>query len=274
MTTTRNDLTVSVVMPAFRGGRHMEEAILSVANQTLQPLELIVVDDASDDDTAERVRRLQDRLGADWLKLIVQPQNGGPGNARNRGIDEAKGDFIAFLDADDLWHPRKNEMHCEAMLKFPSVGVSGIKSRQRQENSEERDPLIERVQNVTLNQQLVANRFSTSGTMIVAGLEQRFRAGGYFSEDALLWTRVLAAGHDGQQIDAPLVFSRKAAFGASGLSGQMKRMLEGQLENHRLLAEEGVIGVFRRYLLDCWSFARYARRKWVTWLRQSGQDAS
>ena len=95
--------SVSVVIPAYNASATIADAVASVRAQTVRPLEIIIVDDCSKDDTVQRVEAL---AGPDLI-LIRSPQNGGGGAARNRGIDAARGDFVAFLDSDDLWVPHK-----------------------------------------------------------------------------------------------------------------------------------------------------------------------
>jgi glycosyltransferase involved in cell wall biosynthesis len=95
-------LPVSVVIPAWRCAGFVEAAIRSVQAQSETPLELIVVDDASGDGTAEAARA----LGA---TVIEHESNAGVGRARNDGIDAASGDWIALLDSDDEWMPQHLE---------------------------------------------------------------------------------------------------------------------------------------------------------------------
>jgi glycosyltransferase involved in cell wall biosynthesis len=95
--------TVSVVIPAYNSRNTVLEAVATARAQTLRPTQIIVVDDASKDDT---VQQLETIAGPDLL-IVKCPVNGGGGAARNRGIEHATGDVVAFLDADDLWAPNK-----------------------------------------------------------------------------------------------------------------------------------------------------------------------
>ncbi|OCX54563.1 hypothetical protein BEL04_10020 [Mucilaginibacter sp. PPCGB 2223] len=97
---------VSIIMPAFNAERFIAETILSVQNQTYQDWELIVIDDGSTDKTGEIVKNIQ--LTDKRIKYIYQ-QNKKQAAARNNAFGNAAGDWIAFLDADDLWHPEKLE---------------------------------------------------------------------------------------------------------------------------------------------------------------------
>lgn len=104
--------TVSVVLPAYNRSATIVAAIDSVLRQTWQDFELIVVDDGSTDGTADVVRTLQNPR----VRLIEQKQNCGASAARNRGIQEAKGDWVAFQDSDDEWLPEKLERQMARLL--------------------------------------------------------------------------------------------------------------------------------------------------------------
>lgn len=97
---------VSVVIPAFRAAALLPRAIASVAAQTMRDLEVLVVDDASGDDTAEAAEGLLRAHGLAHAVLRLEA-NGGPAVARNAGVARARGAYVAFLDADDVWMPDK-----------------------------------------------------------------------------------------------------------------------------------------------------------------------
>ena len=106
---------VSVIVPVYDGGRFIAEALDSILGQTQQPAEIIVVDDGSTDDTATVVVRYVARVHYD-----LQPHRGS-GAARNRGVALARGSFLAFLDADDLWAPQKLERQLAAFAREPDL---------------------------------------------------------------------------------------------------------------------------------------------------------
>ena len=103
---------ISVVIPTYNRQVLVQAAIESVLAQTYEDFELIVVDDGSQDDTATVVR---ERFGADPRLRIVAKKNGGTASARNRGVREARGALLAFLDSDDLWLPRYLESQREVL---------------------------------------------------------------------------------------------------------------------------------------------------------------
>jgi len=107
---------VSVVIPLFNKERYVGEALQSVLSQTVQNLEVVVVDDGSTDNSAERVAALKDER----IRLIRQV-NAGAAAARNAGIMAARGEWIAFLDADDRWLPHNLECHFKQLEQQPDV---------------------------------------------------------------------------------------------------------------------------------------------------------
>ena len=92
---------VSVVIPTFHSGHFVAEAVESALQQTYPNLEVIVVDDGSNDDTAERLRQFGNQI------IYIYQQNKGLSSARNAGIRLATGEWVAFLDADNVWHGKK-----------------------------------------------------------------------------------------------------------------------------------------------------------------------
>jgi glycosyltransferase involved in cell wall biosynthesis len=112
---------VSVIVPAYNAARTIDATLDSIRNQTYRELEIIVVDDGSCDDTAVMVERQQ---CLDPRIRLFRQKNAGVAAARNRGIAEACGDFIAPIDADDLWRPTKIERQMELMIaRGAAVGL-------------------------------------------------------------------------------------------------------------------------------------------------------
>lgn len=104
---------VSVIMPSWNTGKFIAESIQSVINQTYKNWELIIVDDCSTDNTDEIVGKFTDIR----IKYLKNEKNSGAALTRNRALREAKGEWIAFLDSDDLWKPEKLEHQLKFMKK-------------------------------------------------------------------------------------------------------------------------------------------------------------
>lgn len=111
------DLRVSVIIPAFNAAHFLPETIASVRHQTRPVHEIIIIDDGSKDDTEQIVGT----LGKDIV--YIKQNNAGVSAARNRGISEASGEFIALLDADDLWLPNKIEKQLQVFIDHPDVAL-------------------------------------------------------------------------------------------------------------------------------------------------------
>ncbi len=114
---TARRLTVTVVIPAFNAGRFLREGLASVRAQTRQPDQVIVVDDASRDDTGDIARGF-------GFEVPAHTVNRGEGAARNTGIALARGDVIAFLDADDFWKPEHLETVVGLLERHPAANVA------------------------------------------------------------------------------------------------------------------------------------------------------
>ena len=112
---------VSVIIPAFNAETYIRRTINSVLGQTYKRIEVLVVDDGSTDRTSEIVESIAEK---DSRIFLIQQQNAGVADARNLAIQEAKGEFIANIDADDIWYPENIEKQMEQMLLAgPTVGV-------------------------------------------------------------------------------------------------------------------------------------------------------
>ena len=114
---------VSVVIPTYKGGALLIETLGTVFAQTFDDYEVVIINDGSPDDTLERLAPLQAQHGGK-LRVVTQA-NGGIGVARNRGIDEARGRYIALLDHDDLWMPEKLAVQVAYMQSHPECVACG-----------------------------------------------------------------------------------------------------------------------------------------------------
>ena len=190
---------VSILIPAYRAARYIEETLASIAAQQWTNWEILVFEDGAFDDTAERVGRFAASV-RNPVRLLRSATNLGVSNARNRLLDIARGDFIAFLDADDTWTPDHLAYSIERMQEEQSdwiisgLNLTDIHGRVTQANVlPERLPL-ERIP----TRLLTYNFILTSGLVLRAGVFSRglrFDPTLSIGEDLDLCIRIVANKH-------------------------------------------------------------------------------
>ena len=111
---------VSIIMPTYNREQYIVDTVRSVQGQTYQNWELIIIDDGSDDHSEERLSRLKDER----IQFYKAGRIGINGKIKNIGIKKAAGEFIAFIDSDDLWHPEKLKKQIQALQQYPGAGFS------------------------------------------------------------------------------------------------------------------------------------------------------
>ena len=106
---------ITCIVPVFNGERYVKEALDSIREQTYRAVEIVVVDDGSTDGSAAVVGSYGEQIRYVWQS------NAGPGAARNLGLTKVQGEFVAFLDADDLWHPEKLDRQMDRFRAQPEL---------------------------------------------------------------------------------------------------------------------------------------------------------
>jgi teichuronic acid biosynthesis glycosyltransferase TuaG len=205
---------ISIIMPAYNSERYIGDAIKSVIGQTYQHWELVVIDDGSRDNTirvAEELSRADNRI-----KLYTNKKNQGVSATRNRGISLASGDWIAFLDSDDMWVKDKLEkqvVHSQKLcVDFLFTGSSFIN-----EEGDFYQGIFEVPEKVTYRKLRTHNVISCSSVLI----KKRFFAdiqmeNDDMHEDYAVWLRVLGTGVSAIGINEPLLIYRISRNSKSG----------------------------------------------------------
>lgn len=122
----------SVIIPVYNGAKFIENAIESVFQQSYTSWEMIIIDDGSQDETAEILKKYRH-----YEKIhILSQENQGVSAARNHGVQASKGKYIAFLDADDLWHPNHLDVMNSLIQKYPNAGLYATFTRTELVNGE------------------------------------------------------------------------------------------------------------------------------------------
>jgi glycosyltransferase involved in cell wall biosynthesis len=253
---------VSVVIPCYRARATIGRAIASVAAQTRRPLEVIVVDDASGDDTPDELKRLAERYGRDWLKILAFDQNRGVSEARNAGIDLAKGAYVAFLDADDTWYPFKLDVQYRYMAADPQIAMTGHLHDLRTDG-EPVDcvpPVAVRADPIGNASVLMKNPFVTPSVMIRADAGVRFLPVRRYMEDHLAWQITVLSGQRVERLRHIMASIYKPPVVATGLSSHLLAMERAELGNYLHLARIGYISPVLVPLLQAYSLAKFVRR--------------
>jgi cellulose synthase/poly-beta-1,6-N-acetylglucosamine synthase-like glycosyltransferase len=215
-----SSITFSIVMPAYNTEQTIEAAILSVLSQTRADFELIVADDGSTDDTPTRIERFLE----DKRVRLIRGNHRGPSAARNAAIAEAVGEYICFLDSDDLWLPSYLESMSAMLSDAPRVAVAftdawvlfdAAKLIARRTAMEELRPSsIPQNPEGFLRAMLEHSNFVYYSTMVrravldeVGRFDERFRG----PEDYELWLRIAAHGYSFAWCPEPQAIYRRRA---------------------------------------------------------------
>lgn len=247
-------LPVSVVIPCYRCHATIEAAVGSVLAQTILPKEIILVEDCSGDQ--DRTIGVLERIshsnpGPVVLTVLRLPENRGPGEARNAGWNMAKQELIAFLDADDTWHPEKLALQASWMLKHPDYVLSCHASEEK-ERGDLPEPIAVNVTatDIHLNQLLYRNGIATRTVMLRRSIRQRFPAQLRHAEDYYLWLKILMEGGQVAKFSLPLAYSYVNDHGVVRLSADLPAMHAGVLRCLMMLRDDGLI-TMPQYVSAC-----------------------
>jgi teichuronic acid biosynthesis glycosyltransferase TuaG len=225
--------TYSVVIPAYNAERTIEACLESVIAQTLTPLEVLIIDDASCDGTEAAVRRCEKKLAAAGIALEYcrLTKNSGPSAARNKGIRAAKGGYIAFLDADDTWVSEKLAivdkfataskagLLCHAYFGEPGLRAgSGVSGHQA-------EPL-------SVYGMLLRSPAQTSCAVVRNEAALAFDESMRYCEDYDLWMRIAEKSSALRLVGIPLARLSRPQLSVGGLSSNTLRMRAGEWRVH------------------------------------------
>lgn len=258
---------VSVIIPCYRCVATIARAVASVLAQTQPVAEIILVDDASNDDTLTALHQLQalhSRMpGSPPIRVLAAARNGGAGEARNLGWECATQSWIAFLDADDAWHPRKIEIQYARICAQHDTVLSATATRVAQDASwdlpEERfvAAVDSRIDPARLP---YFNAIPTRTVMVRRDIPWRFYPGKRYSEDFALWLKIVRSDRPAYKIDLPLACSFRPKYSPGGVSAQLWRQELGELDALSRIRQEGLMSSLTWWSASLWSLLKYARR--------------
>jgi glycosyltransferase involved in cell wall biosynthesis len=258
---------VSVVIPTYNYGHYICETIESVLGQTYSPIEIIIVDDGSTDDTKERLAAYGDRVRG------IHQQNRGLSAARNTGIQAARGEFVALLDSDDLWLPDKLERQVAAAVAQPDIGLVATERFSIDETGRRLDYVAESCSRGGLNEFTVRDLLefpAFSPSSVLARRDCLLAVGGFNEglqgvEDMDMWVRI-AARFRVVRLHATLTAQR---FHSKSMSHQADSMLR----NHQKAIAQLFTGVPQLQGRQRWRRIAEARMyREVAFMRFTGGD--
>ena len=245
---SKTNNTVSIIMPAYNCQKYIAESIESVKKQTYQEWELLIVDDCSTDNTCRIVRTYAE--DDDRIRLYNQSDNLGAGAARNRGLFESTGRYVAYLDADDIWYPDK----LSKQIEFMDSKNAGFSCTSYEVIGDEGNLLNKKVHmlpKVDYVGFLTNNLLQTVGIMVdttIVSKECLVMPNLRRRQDAATWLQILKEGH--------------ACYGIDEVLAQYRRS-EKSLSSNKYRSVTGVWNLYKdieklSLPFSCYCFVRYA----------------
>lgn len=215
---------VSVIMPAYNAEKTIQSAINSVIAQTFGDFELIIIDDCSKDGTFEIISSFQSK--DERIVPLRNEQNSGAAATRNRGVSAARGEWIAFLDSDDIWRKDKLEKQMECLSKNREAVLCFTASSFIDDAGNEYSYIMNVPQTVTYKQLLKGNSISCSSVVIKSSLMKTLKMpNDKMHEDYYIWLTVLKEYEFAYGINEPLLIYRLSSNSKSSSRTKSAKML-------------------------------------------------
>lgn len=202
---------ISIIVPVYNVENFIEETMDSVLAQTHTDWELLLVEDCSNDNTVTLIRQYMERTGDSRIRLLRQPANMGAARARNRGMQEAEGRYVSYLDADDLWVPQKLEREL-AFMKEKDAAFAFTGYEFADERGRGTGKVVHVPEMLTYKQALSNTTIFTTTVMFDTKKipKEQLEMPVMKSEDTALWFKVLRSGIVAYGLDENLVKYRRA----------------------------------------------------------------
>lgn len=217
-------MLVSVIIPCYNSQDTIKKTLHSVMIQTYRDFEIILVDDGSTDETQHEIEKFFDNKMIDY-KYIYQ-ENSGPSSARNNGVQNASGEYIAFLDSDDEWHPQKLEITINLFKKY-SIDMVGHNCSLK--NNFNVKYTAEKIKKISFYQLLFKNFAVTPSVVVRKNILMPFNEDMKYAEDYELWLR-MSLKNDIYYYEDPLVLLGRKPLSSGGLSESKWQMRKGEIK--------------------------------------------
>lgn len=250
---------ISIIVPVYKAENYIADTIRTVVQQTCTDWELLLVDDRSPDHSAEVIEKTLESLPKETaakIHLIRKEKNEGAARARNTGVDAAKGRYIAFLDADDLWDPRKLELSLSYMEKY-HAGFVFTSYYFGDENAHPTGKRTRVPRTLTYEKALSRTVIFTSTVLIDTEIVAKdlCRMPDIGSEDTAAWWQILKSGITAYGLDTPLAVYRRPGKSLSSNKGTAIKRIWNLYRN---VAQLSVAG--SAWHLVQWAFRATFRR--------------
>lgn len=263
-----NDILISVVIPMYNSEKSIIKCIESVLSQTKKDIiqEIIVVNDGSTDNSEKKIiEKFLENINNGFIKIISIP-NSGVSKARNVGIKNSSGNWIAFLDSDDRWNVNKIEKQLNYIDKYPNIKFIG--TGRNNDNVRFGSKIEDNLYKLNVRNQLKKYWPHTSTALIHKSVFEKvgtFDESRTHLEDGQLWLRIVAVFPIYYIVESlETAGDNKRSFGQSGLSANIKKMHEGCLININETYRKGHINLFEKYYYIIIEYIKYFRRIIIT----------
>ncbi len=247
------DYRISVIIPTFNSSATIKRAIDSVLSQTVLPIEIIIIDDCSSDQTTLLIHEASKNNTTEVNFIVLKNDtNRGPSFTRNRGLSHSSGNWIAFLDSDDFWHFQKLEVQIQISVKS---GTNFIGSQSSIRTNDRTDFRFQSSQYklISPGDMLWKNYFQTPTVLIKKTDDLIFNEKMTHAEDFDLWMRMVHKHERACLVTLPLTYLGKEPYLSSGLSHNLFKMEKGELsvlkrEKNIFLREAAVLFSILKFL--------------------------
>jgi len=241
---------ISIITPSYNSEKYISETIESVLAQTYKNWEMIIVDDVSSDDSLQIIEQYTQKDSR--IKVIRSKQNMGPAHARNRAIKEAKGRYIAFLDSDDVWFPKKLEKQIQFLTENNLV-ITYSAYETMDENSKYIN--TRNIQtSITYNDMLKSNHIGNLTGIYDTDFFGKVYMKECGHEDYVLWLELLKQIESTKGLSEPLA---KYRIMSKSLSSNKLKVLKWQWDIYRNIEK---LGIFQSAYTMIW-YVFYAIKK-------------
>lgn len=261
---------ISVIIPVYNSEKTIEASLQSIVNQSYDNFEIIIVNDGSSDESERLIQKFIDTHEGIDVNYIFQ-ENKGVSAARNLGLKNAKGHFIAFLDSDDVWDKNKTNIQLKIIQENKDIDLLGT-NRDGEILKNFLGFKINRITKISPRILLYKNFFMTSSLLFKREIVDKI---GYFNEKmnhSEDWEYVIKIcnKYNCYLLNESLIESvtGKQRFGDSGLSADLWNMEKGELHNIKLGYKLGFIGFSELLFAWLFSLAKFIRRIIVNFLRR------